>query len=323
MARPLRVEMADGVYHVTSRGLERRHIVRDDGDRQRWLHLLGEVAGRRGWRVLAWALMTNHFHLFVRTPEPDLSAGLHDLNSAYATGFNRRHRRRGPLYQGRFKAVLVEREGHYWELSRYVHLNPVRAGIVADAEDYAWSSFAAYVGRATPPDWLAWQEVLGEYGRTLRGARRAYRAFVSAGAASKLANPLDGAVAGTLLGSDGFVQRMKRWLQDRLPDGEVPAARQLRRAAPIDDIVACVCRVYGVSPGALAERGRHHNEARQAAIYLCRRLTRTPVAQIGARFGGVHASRVTHIVDAVTYRRSHHRETDALLADIEDHLAEN
>src|SRR5512136_660169 len=125
MARPLRIDIPDGVYHVTSRGLERRKIVLDDRDRRKWLELLGEGATRRRWRVFAWALLDNHFHLFLRTPDADLSAGMHDLNSGYVSVFNRRHKRCGPLLQGRFKGILVERAAHDWELSRYVHLNPV------------------------------------------------------------------------------------------------------------------------------------------------------------------------------------------------------
>ena len=111
MARPLRIEIEDGVYHVTTRGWERRRIVRSDRDREDWLELLDQVVTRCGWRVFAWVLMTNHFHLFVRTPEANLSAGMHDLNSGYASLFNRRYRRAGSLFQGRFKgqAPMVDR----------------------------------------------------------------------------------------------------------------------------------------------------------------------------------------------------------------------
>ncbi len=160
MTRPLRIEIPDGIYHVTTRGLERRKIVRDDTDRERWLDLLDGVCRRRDWRVFAWVLMDNHFHLFLRTPHADLSAGMHDLNSGYATYFNRQHHRCGPLYQGRFKAILVEDEKHGWELSRYVHLNPVRAKRVTDPRRYRWSSCRHYFDSRGRPDWLAWEEVV-------------------------------------------------------------------------------------------------------------------------------------------------------------------
>ena len=105
MARPLRIEMENGLYHVTARGWERRGIVESDRDREDWLRLLDRVATRSNWRVFSWVLMSNHFRLFLRTPEPNLSAGMHDLHSGYASLFNRRHRRVGSLFQGRFKAI--------------------------------------------------------------------------------------------------------------------------------------------------------------------------------------------------------------------------
>ncbi len=140
MARPLRISVPGGTYHVTSRGLERRSIVSDDVDCQQWTDLLGRVASRRNWRLYAWALMNNHYHLFLRVPHADLSQGMHDLNSAYVSVYNRRHQRCGPLLQGRFKGILVQNKYHYWELSRYVHLNPVRAGLAIFPEKYPWSS---------------------------------------------------------------------------------------------------------------------------------------------------------------------------------------
>ena len=140
MSRKLRLLIPDGIYHVTTRGLERRDIFCDDQDRSYWLTLLDTVANRRDWRILSWVLMDNHFHIFLRTPHGDLSAGMHDLNAPYVTVFNRRHKRVGPLFQGRYKGILVERGYHYWELSRYIHLNPVRAGMVDDPEKYRWSS---------------------------------------------------------------------------------------------------------------------------------------------------------------------------------------
>ena len=143
MARPLRIEMENGLYHVTARGWEQRVIVDSDLDREDWLRLLDRVATRSNWHIFAWVLMSNHFHLFLRTPEPKLSAGMHDLNSGYASLFNRRYRRVGSLFQGRFKAILVEDQSHAWELSRYIHLNPVRANMVDLPQEYR--------GAATPP----------------------------------------------------------------------------------------------------------------------------------------------------------------------------
>jgi len=293
VGRPLRIAVPDGTYHVTNRGLERREIVRDDGDRHRWHSLLGRVAEQRRWRVFAWALMGNHFHLFLQTPEADLSAGMHDLQSGYASAFNVRHERRGPLFESRFRAVLVESAAHDWELTRYVHLNPVRAGLAGRPEDYRWSSARFYLSPRGAPRWLAWEDVLVRHGRTLRAARRAYAEYLDEGLAKPPQSPLRGAVAGTLLGSEAFVERIRAWVQDRLPDRDVPAARELRSHIPVEAVERTVCRVFGVEAGRLGERRRRGNDARGAAIYLCRKLTGEPLAVLAERFGGVSQPAIT------------------------------
>src|SRR4030042_5048597 len=170
MSRRLRLLIPDGVYHVTTRGLERRDIFYDGQDRVYWLKLLDSVANRRDWRILSWVLLNNHYHLFLRTPHGDLSSGMHDLNAPYASAFNLRHNRVGPLFQGRFRGILVETGHHYWELSRYIHLNPVRAGMIEDPEEYKWSSCRHLFGCKGRPPWLAWEEVLIKHGKTVRAA---------------------------------------------------------------------------------------------------------------------------------------------------------
>ena len=215
MARPLRVEFADAVYHAMSRGIEGRRICADDLDRDLWLEVLGRVAERFGWRVLAFCLLDNHFHLFLRTPAGGLAAGMRQMNGNYAGYFNRRHRRRGPLMQGRYKAVLVEDQSHWLELSRYVHLNPVRAGLCRRPEDWKWSSYRGYHRPAVRPKWLDCAGVLEEFGRDEGKARRAYREFVAEGLGRKLDNPVSRAVHGLVLGSDAFVKKVRKLKAER------------------------------------------------------------------------------------------------------------
>ena len=140
MSRPLRLEFAQALYHVTSRGDRREPIYVDDLDRTEWLEVLSQVCARFNWRCHAWCLMGNHFHVLIETPEPNLSAGMRQLNGVYTQRFNHRHGKVGHVFQGRFKAILVERESYLLEVSRYVVLNPVRAGIVRDVADWPWSS---------------------------------------------------------------------------------------------------------------------------------------------------------------------------------------
>lgn len=317
MTRPLRIEMPDGVYHITSRGLERRAIVRANQDRQRWTSLLGQVAQRRGWRVFAWVLMDNHFHIFLRTPHADLSAGMHDLNSGYVTSFNRRHKRSGPLFQGRFKSILVERDYHYWELSRYIHLNPVRAKMVDRPETYPWSSCRFYFHNQGVPDWLALEEVLCQHGRMMRSARQEYKRFLNEGLSSPPRSPLGETIASTILGSPGFVDQIKSWLQDRLPDREIPATRQLRHDISIGEIEEAVCSTFGVSKESLKVRGRRRNQARAVAVYLCRMLTRMSIEKIGAHFGRISGQAISNIVAKVAKQRQWDKKLDSVLDSIE------
>jgi REP-associated tyrosine transposase len=141
MPRPTRLQIAGGTYHVTSRGNRRQAIYHDDDDRRYFLQLCDRVARRRAWRVHAYCLMTNHFHLLLETPEPNLSTGMHQLNGVYAKQFNERHSWDGHLFDKRFESRLVESESHYMEVLRYVAFNPVRAGLCAHPSEWRWSSF--------------------------------------------------------------------------------------------------------------------------------------------------------------------------------------
>ena len=140
MARPLRLELAGGLYHVTSRGNSRQDIYIDDEDRLCWLDLLGDTCTSFNWVCHAYCLMTNHYHIVLETVEGNLSQGMRQLNGVYTQRFNRRHRRVGHVFQGRYKAILVDKDSYLLELSRYVVLNPVRAAMVNDVGDWEWSS---------------------------------------------------------------------------------------------------------------------------------------------------------------------------------------
>ncbi len=190
MSRPLRIAVAGGLYHVTSRGNRRETIYWDDVDRCAWLHVLGKVCSRNHWRVHAWCQMANHFHLVVETPEPNLADGMRLLNGVYTQRTNARHKRCGHIFQGRYHAVLIERQTHLLELARYVVLNPVRARLVADPADWPWSSYRATSALATTPPWLATQWILSQFGAVHAEAVPRYRRFVAAAIGATPNDPL-------------------------------------------------------------------------------------------------------------------------------------
>jgi putative transposase len=231
MSRPLRLELAGGLYHVTARGDRREVIYRDDQDRIDWLALLGEVCSRFHWRCHAWCEMTNHYHFVVETPDANLSKGMRQLNGVYTQKTNQRHGLVGHLFQGRYKAILVERDAYLLELARYVVLNPVRAGMVREAGDWPWSSYRAMDGQVAAPDWLETDWLLGQFGQERTCAQAAYRDFVREGIArpsvwKELRNQV-------FLGSEAFVERHSSSPKSLERLREVPRAQRRALAKPL------------------------------------------------------------------------------------------
>ena len=181
MARPLRLELPGALYHVTSRGDRREDIYLNDADRQRWLDLLGEVCVRHNWLCHAYCLMDNHFHIVIKTVDGNLGAGMRQLNGVYTQWHNRTHGRVGHVFQGRFKAIIVQREAYLLELARYVVLNPVRAGVCAMPDQWRWSSYLAMVGQTNRPNWLHTEWLLSQFGNQYAKAVAAYTNPVRAG----------------------------------------------------------------------------------------------------------------------------------------------
>jgi putative transposase len=176
--RPPRLQIAGAAYHVSSRAVAQRPLFRDDGDRRRFLVLLGMVVTRHEWVCGAYCLMTTHYHLVVRTPKPDLALGMQSLNSCYAQEFNRRHGVEGHVFFRRYHSVLIEREAHVLELCRYVAMNPVRAGLCTRPEDWPWGSYRAALAHAPTPTFLSTHWLLEFFGRDPDAARHRLRAFV-------------------------------------------------------------------------------------------------------------------------------------------------
>ncbi len=299
MARPLRIDFAGAVYHVMSRGNERRAIVRDDRDRRTWLDWVRRTVETYDLRLHAFVLMTNHYHLFVETPLANLSAAMHGLNGSYASYFNRRHERAGHLWQGRFKAHLIEREGHWLEVSRYMHLNPSRAGMVKKPEDYAWSSYPGYHWASRALSWLTYATVLGEFGRDPATARREYRRFLRAGISGPPESPWRHAVEGLIVGSDGFVQEVRRRLSKRQPDPWVPELRKLRDRPPLGNAIHAVAQALSADEAQWGPGRRANDLARAMAAYVCRHRLGYSATAVAQALGYSQPSSVTRAVQRI------------------------
>ncbi len=243
MARPLRLEFAHALYHVTSRGDRREDIYHDDADRQAWLSVLAQVCKRFNWTVHAYCLMSNHYHLLVETPDANLSAGMRQLNGVYTQLTNRTHGRVGHVFQGRFKAILVDKDNYLLELARYVVLNPVRAGMVQDPGQWRWSSYGAMLmpGWLPGAEWLATDKLLAYFAPDQQSldrekAQQRYVEHVRQGIGLP---PVWEALSGQVyLGDEKFVNKMSA-MAEQSPQGaragrsrlEIPNAQ--RRPAPL------------------------------------------------------------------------------------------
>jgi putative transposase len=278
VARSLRIEYPGAVYHVTSRGNARGALYRSDGDRALFLETLACVVSRYRWLCHAYCLLGNHYHLIVETPRPSLSLGMRRLNSTYAQAFNRRHGRVGHLFQGRYKAIIVEKERHLLELCRYVVLNPVRARLAATAGEWPWSSYRATAGEAEGPAFLTTAWVLGHFGERAETARRRYRVFVSEGLGQEPWRELH---AQLYLGSDEFLRRLTPATE---PLADVPRRQQ----NPLPASLAVLFATHGERAAAIAHRD-HGYRLREIADFLglhsstvSRRLRRLEEQEVSA-----------------------------------------
>ena len=205
MARPLRVEFPGAFYHIIHRGNGGRAVFKSIGDRKRFLEYLEAASSRFALRIHTYCLMTNHYHLLVETPEANLSRAMQWINVSYAVYFNTKRKCRGHLFQGRYSSVLVDADEYLKHLSRYIHLNPVRAKMVKSPSDYPWSSYCCLIGKQKMPKWLRSDSLLPQFGKNLQEGRTKYQAFVEDVDPETLENPGKSPVGGCILGAQDFV----------------------------------------------------------------------------------------------------------------------
>jgi REP element-mobilizing transposase RayT len=278
MSRPLRIEYPGAVYHVTSRGDARRPIFADDTDRMLFLDVLASMVSRFNWLCHAFCLMNNHYHLLIETPEGNLSRGMRHLNGVYTQRYNRRHRKPGHVFQGRYKAILVERESYLLELCRYVVLNPVRAKAIEGPDAFEWSSYRATAGLADIPDYLTVDWVLSHFGKQRRAAQRYYREFVSAGKGK--GKPWEHLRGQIYLGDDSFVLEMKSLVQNSSTLAEIPRIQRYADRPALKELFQVIGR---------SERNRAITAAHVTCGYT--------LSEIG-RHLGIHYTTVSKIVKA-------------------------
>ncbi len=330
MPRGPRLDAPGVLHHVMVRGLERRAIFREDRDRADFLRRVASLAASGALTIYAWALLPNHVHLLLRTGARPLARSMRSLLTGYAGAFNRRHHRVGHLFQNRYKSIVVEAEPYLVELTRYIHLNPLRAGLVRDLaalDRYPWTGHKVLLGRRRHP-WQAVDEVLGQFAKTRGPARQRYRAFVAEGVGQGRRPDLQGgglrrsaggwagvaalrrgreAYVGDerILGQPAFVEQIRREAEAAL------AVPSRRRPVTLDAVVRRVCAAVGVAPGAVAGGGRRPalSRAREGIAYLWIEGLGRPGRPVAAALG----VRPQSIYAAVARGRAARAEWDRLL----------
>jgi putative transposase len=303
-----------------ARGNGRQDIVRDDADRDRLQQELGRAVGRCGWRVYAFVILPNHFHVVLKTPQPNLARGMQTFLSSYANAWARRHRFCGHVLQGRYRTELVEDETYLWTVTRYVHLNPVRAGLVEHPAGWRWSSYPGYAHRGRRIEWVASDELLASWEGEFGGSdpAGAYRRYVTAGLEEPPPSPWSEARQGWILGSPEFVARLGELVRGAPP--RVPRREsRLIQGVELKRVCEVVCRAYQVELSELSRRGSRQ-EARAALAYLARQHTEATHGELAELLGVSRPDSVPNLTRRFVRWLAERDEVRERLGELEEQL---
>lgn len=319
MARPLRIEYEGALYHVTARGNERSKIFFTKKDYAKFREYIEEAQRKHGFILHAYVLMTNHFHFLIETPQANLSKIMHHISSSYTTYINIKRKRSGHLLQGRYKAILVDRDSYLLELSRYLHLNPVRAKMVEKPDDYPHSSYQGYV-TGIAEDILSTGTVLGMITKNEKAAKERYRAFVESALVEEIASPLRKTYGGMILGRVEFIKETLQRLDDgQLDSVETSNRKALRAPAGQEEIMRLLSTHYGKSREEISTNC--DMEIRKVGIYLMKKHTGVSNREIGELFGGLSYSAVAKTVQRLSKELESNRELRGSLKLLEEKLS--
>lgn len=326
MARALRIEYPYATYHVTCRGNEGKRIYKDDNDRDAFLGKLETSLSIYTVRVHAYVLMSNHFHLVIQTPQGNLSAFMRHFNISYTGYYNRRHKRVGHLYHGRFKAILVETDRHLLQLSRYLHLNPVRVGAwkrlgyreqVGHLWRYAWSSLPGYVSAQRQIPWVTYADILSY----CEGSRRKYGRFVQDGLETGYATPWKQLHGQVVLGDESFWEIAKsRSRRSTTTVREQPSLKVLEKQRP-GQVLLAVADYFSIEPRRLERKRSGYRDERALLMELMYRHARITQKEVGQHLGGMDYTAVSHERRRIRERLQSNDALSKAYQDLEARLA--
>ena len=325
MARPLRIEFEGAIYHVCARGNAREDIFRTEADRLRFLQLLQHSVQRFIGAVFCFVLMPNHFHLIVQTARPNLANWMQWLSVSYSVYFNRRHRRPGHLFQGRYKSFLVDTDNYLLSLSRYIHLNPVRGKLIGSGtprerrerlREFKWSSYRGYAGLTKPFPFVGESMILDALNAPSNSSRVEYRRFVEEGLVREIENPFEAVKWQLALGDETFLRKIRDRMKD-LSNGhrEITSLRNTIEFPLPETILSNVARRFQVPERSLTTRGGYGLEARNLAMWVVAERCGMTLRQIGDLFGGLDYAAVAKRITRVREKYSE-KDARALLAEM-------
>ena len=281
MARSLRLSFENAFYHITARGIRKENIFYSDKDKKVFLDKMNETFNKYSFVCYAYCLMDNHYHLFVKTPFANISQGMHYLNTSYANWFRAKHKLIGTIFQGRYKSILVDEDSYALVLSAYIHLNPLRAGMVDNIEDYPFSSFLDYIGKRSPVvRRLDMSLILNMLSDNIEQSQRSYKRFVIENV--ELKNPIEKSYKNIALGSEEFIEKIKQKIELLGENREISQTRPVS-AYDKDEIIKIVSDCFHVEKDAIFKKQKG-NIYRQLTIYLIKRYTALPLRGIGELF---------------------------------------
>ena len=319
MSRPLRIEFPGAWYHVMNRGRRSERIFTSPEDYQTYIKVLQEAAELWGIKIAAYCLMSNHYHLLVQTRDANLSRCMRHINGIYTQRFNRRRKTEGQLFRGRYKAILIEEDSHLLEVLRYIHRNPLRAGLVTDIKDFPWSSHHGYLSSAKKWEWIYKEFLMSMVSDKQSRRLAAYKDFVSLNDSEETERFYSLKNVSSVMGGDTF----KEWIKDQFQHlcfrKEIPESRLL--APSIEEVIAKTCEHFHVSKEQIfISRRGHENLPRNVALYLVRILTRKTMPEIGKQFEMSNYSTVGSVVERMKQREAKEPDFQKVLEKIKDNL---
>lgn len=307
MSRPLRIEYPGAWYHVMNRGRRFEKIFNDEQDYRSFVDILKDASEMWKVKIAAYCLMSNHYHLLLQTPEGNIARAMRHINGVYTQRHNRKYALDGPLFRGRYKSIIVSGDDYLLQLVRYIHRNPIKAGLVDSLSRYEWSSHQGYLSLSKKWDWLHKRFIFSLLTKDKKEWIKRYRQFVSIENDDQIGKVIEGKKWPSILGPESFIDWIKGKYYESKADEDIPQSRELNPSR--DLILKIVCEYYDLSETDLFKTRRgSYNEPRNVLIYLIRRFRQESLKEIGQQFKIEKYSSVSSIIERVKKQLQFDRE---------------